>query len=148
MDAKVQLMMNCIATMLNIPVDNFEDFQMLRYKEGQHYQQHHDYILHRKSRQCGPHILTFFQYLSDVKEGGGTRFPKIDKMVLPKKGRILLWPNVLNSDPLSREPKTYHEAMPVIKGLNYTANSWIHLYDIVKPQKWDALDHYIGNDKL
>ena len=61
------------------------------------YNTHHDYIPHQKTRQCGPRILTFFMYLSDVDAGGGTDFPDLGITVMPKKGRALLWPSVYNA---------------------------------------------------
>ena len=32
--------------------------------------------------------------------------------------------------------RTEHEAKPVIKGLKFAANSWIHLYDYERPNLW------------
>merc|ERR1719232_1219747 len=124
-----------IANTIQIPRDNYEEFQILRYDVGQFYRQHHDYIDHQASRACGPRILTFYQYLSDVEEGGGTAFPKLGIEVLPRKGRVLLWPSVLSSNPLEKDYRTDHEALPVIKGLKYGANAWIHLYDFRTPHK-------------
>jgi prolyl 4-hydroxylase len=93
--------MERIANVTNIPTQNFEDFQMLKYEEGQFYRTHHDYIQHQKDRACGPRILTFFLYLSDVEEGGGTGLDQINGglVVNPKKGKALLWPSVMNYDP-------------------------------------------------
>ena len=44
---------------------------------------------------------TFFLYLSDVEEGGGTGLDQINGglVVNPKKGKALLWPSVMNYDP-------------------------------------------------
>jgi len=84
-------------------------------------------------RACGPRILTFYQYLSDVEEGGGTAFPDLGITVAPKKGRVLLWPSVLSSNPEKKDHRMDHEALPVIKGLKYGANAWIHLYDFKAP---------------
>jgi prolyl 4-hydroxylase len=39
---------------------------------------------HQRDRQCGPRILTFFLYLSDVEAGGGTRFDKLGYTIMPK----------------------------------------------------------------
>ena len=111
-----------IATVLDIPADNSEDFQMLRYEKGAFYRTHHDYIPHQKDRNCGPRILTFFLYLSDVTAGGGTNFPQLDITVMPKQGRALLWPSVLNSDPSAVDSRTYHQAMDVEEGIKYAAN--------------------------
>jgi prolyl 4-hydroxylase len=86
-------------------------------------------------RQCGPRILTFFLYLSDVEEGGGTNFPQLDLTVAPKKGRALLWPSILNSNPLAKDGRTSHQALEVVAGLKFAANGWIHMYDYVTPQK-------------
>ena len=90
-----------IANVTQIPSVNFEDFQMLKYEEGQFYRTHHDYIPHQRDRACGPRILTFFLYLSDVEEGGGTGLGEINGglVVGPKKGKALLWPSVMNYDP-------------------------------------------------
>jgi hypothetical protein len=70
---------------MNIPPENSEDLQILKYEVGQFYNTHHDYIPHQKDRQCGPRILTFFLYLSDVEAGGGTDFPDLGITVNPKR---------------------------------------------------------------
>ena len=69
----------------------------------------HDYIVHQKDRLCGPRVLTFFLYLSDVDEGGGTSFADLGIVVSPKKGRALLWPSVMNYDPSLKDGRTRHE---------------------------------------
>ena len=43
--------------------------QVLRYETGQKYVTHHDFGQEDNSKPCGPRILTFFLYLSDVEEG-------------------------------------------------------------------------------
>lgn len=96
---------------------------------------HHDYIPHQLDRQCGPRILTFFLYLSDVEGGGGTRFPQLDITVEPKRGRALIWPSVYNSDPFKKDGRMMHEALEVTAGTKFAANGWIHMYDYETPQK-------------
>jgi len=42
---------------------------------------------------------------------------------MPKQGRALLWPSVLNSDPHEVDPRTTHQALPVGKdSLKFGAN--------------------------
>eukprot|EP00978_Attheya_sp_CCMP212_P008173 scaffold19088_cov53-Attheya_sp.AAC.7 len=124
-----------IANVTGIPADNSEDLQLLKYEKTQFYRVHHDYISYQRDRHCGPRILTFFLYLSDVEEGGGTNFPKLDIKVMPKRGRAVLWPSVLNADPMNKDKRTTHEAQPVIAGTKFAANAWIHMYDFVTPYK-------------
>jgi prolyl 4-hydroxylase len=92
-------------------------------------------LVYPVDRQCGPRILTFFLYLSDVEAGGGTNFPQLDLTIEPKRGRALLWPSILNSNPLAKDSRTYHQALEVIEGTKFAANGWIHMYDYVTPQK-------------
>jgi prolyl 4-hydroxylase len=74
-------------------------------------------------RQPGVRILTLYLYLNDVEEGGGTNFDELDITVLPKRGRALLWPSVLDSDPDQKDERTTHQALPVGKGsIKYGAN--------------------------
>ena len=103
---------------------------------GQKYVAHHDYGLEDKSKVCGPRILTFFLYLSDVDEGGETSFPLLNISVTPRKGKALLWPSTLDEDPSSIDRRTTHEARPVLRGRKFAANSWIHLHDFMKPNLW------------
>jgi len=128
-DDAVQLVHERIAMVTGIPANYSEDFQILKYEPGQFYRQHHDYIEHQMDRRCGPRILTFFLYLSDVDEGGATNFPKLKISVSPKVGRALLWPSVLDSHPKEKDHRTDHEAQDVIVGTKYGANAWIHLHD-------------------
>jgi prolyl 4-hydroxylase len=70
--------------------------------------------------------------LNDVESGGGTIFPNVGQpkgtTVIPKRGtcKAFLWPSVLDSDPNTQDSRTNHEAMPVVKGVKYGANAWLH----------------------
>lgn len=142
-----------------VPRENYESFQVLRYELGQKYVTHHDYGSEEKALACGPRILTFFLYLSDVEEGGETNFPELGISVKPRKGGALLWPSTLShgtppypapltlhltlsrrlrstADVQEIDSRTVHEARPVVRGTKYAANSWIHLYDFVTPNLW------------
>jgi len=127
----VQRVMKRIANVTQVPRVNFESFQLLRYQKNQEYTRHHDSSESDNDMLAGPRILTFFLYLSDVEEGGGTQFTDLKPPITmePKKGSAILWPSVLNNDPTKIDPRAHHRAMPVIKGIKYAANSWIHQYN-------------------
>jgi prolyl 4-hydroxylase len=108
-----------IENITSIPSNNSENLQLLRYEPGQYYQAHSDYIPYQKDRQCGVRILTFYMYLNDVEEGGGTSFPHLNMTVTPKRGRAVLWPSVLDSDPNVKDSRTIHTALKVDKGVKY-----------------------------
>jgi len=95
----VQNIMTKIEQVTNVPRGNYESFQVLRYEIGQKYVTHHDYGSEEVALACGPRILTFFLYLSDVEEGGETNFPALGISVKPKRGRALLWPSTLSDSP-------------------------------------------------
>jgi prolyl 4-hydroxylase len=122
-----------MSKVMEIPANNSEDFQLLKYEVGQFYKTHHDFIPHQLERQCGPRILTFFLYLSDAG-GGGTNFPRLNMTIEPKQGRALLWPSVYDSDPLKMDPRMYHQALEVKEGTKFAANGWIHMYDYITVQ--------------
>lgn len=81
-------------------------------------------------------LLSILFNILDVEEGGETSFPNLNIAVKPKKGKALLWPSTLDANPEIQDPRTFHEAKAVIKGVKYAANSWIHLYDYQKPNLW------------
>lgn len=125
-DPNVQAILARLENLSGIHRNYSEDLQILRYYPGQFYGVHHDYIEADQHRIIGSRILTIFLYLSDVEEGGGTNFPDLDITVQPQLGRVLLWPSVLDEDPHRKDFRTDHEALPVIRGVKYGANAWLH----------------------
>lgn len=125
-----------IETLTTIPDANGEHLQLLRYKEGQFYERHHDYIELDMERPAGVRMLTVFLYLNTVEKGGGTNFPLVKNVtVQPKMGRAVLWPSVLNDDPHKVDDRTMHQALPVKEGVKYGANAWIHQRDFKTPHE-------------
>jgi prolyl 4-hydroxylase len=129
-DPLVASVVNRIAMITQIPHNNSENLQLLRYEEGQFYRTHNDYTPSDREYMQGVRILTVFLYLNDVEEGGGTNFPFLDLTVESKRGRALIWPSVLDEDPHQMDPRTNHQALPVVKGLKYGANAWLHQRDL------------------
>jgi prolyl 4-hydroxylase len=125
-----------IEEITRVPSPNYESFQILQYEPGQFYRIHHDNGGDDSAMPAGPRILTFFLYLSDVAEGGETNFPSLNISVKPKRGRAVLWPSTLDGRPDITDRRTVHEAKPVIKGIKYAANAWLHLYNFKVPNLW------------
>lgn len=125
---------------VSIPINNFENIQVLKYEPGQLYVRHHDMDYKQVDAPCGPRILTFFLYLSDVEDGGETSFSLLDIKVKPKKGMALIWPNTLSDIPTRRDVRTFHEALPVLEGTKLAANAWIRLHDFTTPLSWRCAD--------
>ena len=101
------------------------ELQFLRYEEGQFYAEHHDYLSGSERLVLGPRALTLLIYLSDA-EGGETVFPSLNISVQPRMGRALLWPSVLDSNTMRRDPRTRHGALAVRSGVKVAANMWLY----------------------
>jgi hypothetical protein len=130
-DTLVQTIRQRISNLTRVPWENAEHLQVLRYHPGQFYREHHDQNSPQYSA-WGPRLYTFFMYLSDVDEGGATRFTKLNLSVTPRKGSAILWPSVHSHDPWETEQQTYHEAVKVERGVKYAANFWIHMFEFQK----------------
>lgn len=125
--------MDRLTEITGIPKLNSEHLQLLKYEVGQSYVIHHDYVAHHITKQGGVRILTVFLYLNDVAAGGGTNFDQYDITVTPKRGRVLLWPSVLDDTPDIKDDRTTHQALPVENGIKFAANAWFHMRDFQTP---------------
>lgn len=127
---------------------NGEFYQILRYKQKQFYDTHHDFIEGQNTMPSGPRVFTFFLYLNDMDEGQGgeTNFPdvivnkttnQVGVKVRPKKGRAIMWPNVDEFDMFTQNELTRHAALPVEdkKAQKFSANVWVHLHDFKTPHE-------------
>jgi prolyl 4-hydroxylase len=124
-----------LSNLTDIPDVHSEHIQLLKYEVGQFYGIHHDYIPTQYTRQSGVRILTAYLYLSDVEAGGGTNFDKLNITVMPKRGRVLLWPSVLDEEPDDDDERTSHQALPVEAGVKFGANAWFHMRDFKTPSE-------------
>jgi len=124
-----------IATDSEIPVENGEGLQVVRYLKGGHYYTHHDAFdpNYEGNRSVllrgGQRIKTYLIYLNDLaqdgSDGGATYFPAIDLRVYPKKGRALVWWNVwkeLRTGEYRMEPQASHSGEDL---LSDTKEKWI-----------------------
>ena len=133
-DELTQKVIKKLSNATGIPHAYSEHLQLLSYVPGEYYKEHHDIGGDEFYHPPASRIITFFLYLNDVEEGGETRFTDltgdnggVSIDVQPKKGRALIWPNVLDDDLLKMDKRTYHEALPLIKGRKFGANAWFYL---------------------
>lgn len=110
----------------------YEELQVVEYEAGGLFKEHYDACVGSKS-YCGrmnevykgPRLATLMVYLNDSYKGGGTHFPLLNKTVIPKKGKAVLFYNIDENGDIIRE--SLHEGMPVLYGKKYICNKWIHL---------------------
>jgi len=126
-----------IADITNIPIENGEAIQALRYREGEHYRVHWDFFDPNYNQNLqvlargGQRISTFMIYLNDVSEGGETHFPRVPNeertdslKVKPKAGRACMWWNVDEQGNLDRD--TFHEGIDPAPGQEkWVINKWL-----------------------
>lgn len=118
-----------IEQVTGIPYNNSAYLQLIRYEKSQYFGLHSDYNPKNCDRWEGPRVLTIVMYLNDVREGGETHFPELNLTVSPKRGQALIFPLVLDSNPLNMNEQTLHQSLPVIQGAKFAATAWLHLRD-------------------
>nr|CAD1821582.1 unnamed protein product [Ananas comosus var. bracteatus] len=126
-----------ISVFSQIPAENGELIQVLRYEPNQYYRPHHDYFSDTFNlKRGGQRVATMLIYLSDNVEGGETHFPMAGdgecscggKMVKglcvkPAKGdAVLFWSMGLNGE---SDPKSIHGGCAVLKGEKWSATKWM-----------------------
>ena len=104
------------------PIENCEQLQVLRYKEGGHYNPHQDVFYQDKNKR----LYTFIIALNDEYEGGETAFPYLNEKYKLNAGDALFFHTLDNygldtSDAL-------HGGEPVKSGEKWVCNLWVRQY--------------------
>ena len=119
--------------LVQMPIRNAEQYQLVFYKEGAEYKPHYDAFDYETDigkkywEPGGQRMITVIAYLNDVDEGGGTSFPKLGVTIPAKKGNVVVFHNTLLNDSTTYpkiHPKSLHGGMPVIKGEKWMVNLW------------------------
>lgn len=77
--------------LLNIPIEHFEEPQLVQYQFGQQFTWHYDYIPQTLLDDSGNRLATIIVYLNDVSSGGCTCFKDLNLQVRPQTGKALLF---------------------------------------------------------
>ncbi|KAL8609462.1 hypothetical protein ACOMHN_037984 [Nucella lapillus] len=118
-----------IQAITGLDIETAEELQIANYGVGGHYEPHYDFAKKEEkdafqSLGTGNRIATFLNYMSDVEAGGATVFTRLGLKLYPKKGASAFWYNLYrNGDGIYR---TRHAACPVLVGLKWVSNKWIH----------------------
>ncbi|KAL8196104.1 hypothetical protein R6Q57_025104 [Mikania cordata] len=126
-----------ISTFSQVPIENGELIQVLRYEPNQFYRPHHDYFSDTFNlKRGGQRVATMLMYLTDNVEGGETFFPMAGsgecscggKMVKglcvkPNKGdAVLFWSMGLDGQ---SDPDSIHGGCEVLSGEKWSATKWM-----------------------
>jgi Rps23 Pro-64 3,4-dihydroxylase Tpa1-like proline 4-hydroxylase len=93
------------------PLKDVEDYQLLKYSGGQHYDAHYDGGT-ESGRAVSPIV-----YLNDDYEGGEIEFVNFNLKIKPKSGSLLIFPS---------NYAYRHIAHPVTSGTKYAIVTWLH----------------------
>lgn len=104
-----------------------EFLSLLRYKPGQEYRPHHDYLKedandYSKVRACGQRSKTLLTYLNDGYEGGATDFPELSITHAGDAGSALLFENTEIAGQVYET--SLHAGTPVSFGEKWLATLW------------------------
>jgi prolyl 4-hydroxylase len=127
---------NIVYSYLQIPIEHYEDLQVVNYKSTQRYNAHYDAcdpseaICQEDIKILGSlRYATFIIYLNDNFTGGETEFPKHNFKAIPKVGKAVLFFN-LNDNNTDRRDNALHGGLPPDVGEKWMCNKWIRLKPI------------------
>ena len=110
---------NDVAELTGYPVENQEGFHFVKYNiDG-------EYKLHLDGKQRPKTALV---YLNNGFTGGETEFPKINTIIKPETGKLVIWDNTTEDGLIN--PNSLHAGLPVIVGTKYIGVIWI------RGEKW------------
>lgn len=103
--------MSRIADLANTTLDYLEPMTFFRHKSNDATDLKHNYDLSGTWKPAGPRVLSFIIFLSDHGSNGGQiGFPYLNWLFIqPKKGSVVLLPNVMNENAWEMDPLTSYE---------------------------------------
>jgi len=108
-----------LAAMSGTDVKQGEPLQILRYRPGQQYRAHLDYIAGAANQR----VKTALLYLNQDYGGGETAFPSVGLTVKGRIGDVLLFRNALDDGKVDK--RSEHAGLPVLEGVKLIATRWI-----------------------
>lgn len=127
-DLILQMVNGRIADAIGVPLHHQEPSNVLRYKPGEEYKPHFDFITEsegnrRELAAVGQRVCTLLIYLNDGYEGGETEFPALQWKYKGRPGDALLFWSVGPDGQPDRQ--TLHAGLPVSHGEKWLFSKWV-----------------------
>jgi len=127
-DMPVVQILFAISAAAGMPPEQGEFLSLLRYRPGQEYRAHHDYLSkdeadYSQIGRTGQRQFTALTYLNAGYSGGQTAFPDLDVTFKGGVGDTLIFANT--DDEGTPLPKSRHAGMPVDDGEKWLATLWV-----------------------
>lgn len=118
-----------ISALMNMPLENGEGLQVLRYGPGTQSTPHFDFLIPSNATnqaslaRSGQRVSTLVIYLNTVESGGETVFPELGLSVSPQQGNAVYFEycNSLNQ----LDSKSLHAGAPVQQGEKWVLTKWM-----------------------
>lgn len=129
-DPTVRNIIQRICNIDNIPFDNAEDLQVVKYQPNGYYNEHYDSccedtdVCKEFLSRGGNRIVTMVIYLNDGFQGGATKFIKMNKEIKPEKYSGILF-YTMNKNKDKCHSLSMHAGLPITSGEKYIANVWL-----------------------
>jgi len=126
-DFQLRLLQLRMAAAAGMEFARAEPMLLLRYRPGQDYPPHHDFLspdaLAANHPDAGQRVATMSCYLNRVEAGGETYFPKPERVIAPSPGRAVA---IRNLDAAGRpDPDSLHAELPVREGDKWLVTLWL-----------------------
>ena len=119
-----------LAKTLRVSRNNLEPLEFVHFGKMDSFGMHQDYSVHNNWMPAGAQVLSVFLCLNDVPSGGAIGFPDLDWLLVPpQRGQLLIWPNVLSTDPSMPNPVMLSEGLPVLEGHKYGAQTFVRMHN-------------------
>ena len=131
-----------ISALMQLPVENGEGLQVLRYSEGARSAPHFDFLMPTNAAnqasiaRSGQRVSTLVIYLNDVPQGGETVFPEVGFGVTPRRGNAVYFEYCDAHHQL--DGRTRHAGAPVIAGEKWVMTKWMRQRRFVPAERADA----------
>jgi prolyl 4-hydroxylase len=118
-----------VSEVMNLPVENGEGFQVLRYPAGAETTAHVDFLRPTNASNAasiarsGQRVSTLISYLNDVERGGETVFPEVGFVVSPERGNAVLFEYCNRLGQV--DERTVHGGNRVLSGEKWVLTKWM-----------------------
>lgn len=112
-----------VAKLLNIPAENIEPIQFLRYRKGERYTYHHDYLEGDTIPNQRVHTLLVYLNTLQPEDGGATSFFHYKQKISPKKATAI-WFRNMNEDGKVIDESLHAGEEILTDTVKYALNIW------------------------